>query len=179
MRYSLLLALGIFAAALALGMQVPSSTSAEVLEQLGEVLGPVEDVGPLGLLAIILANNLGKALLVILLSVLLGIPPLAFILINGAVLGVVVSGIAAEKGYLYTIAGLAPHGIIEVPLILLTSAIGLRVGAESLKWLTGRQSQVRSQWRRGLMAYLKLILPGLVVAALIETFITPLVIRLA
>jgi stage II sporulation protein M len=74
---------------------------------------------------------------------------------------------------------LAPHGIIEVPLIVLATALGFTVGRESLRWLTGRKSLVRLQLRQGLKTYFKWILLGLLVAAAIEVFITPLIVGLA
>jgi len=61
---------------------------------------------------------------------------------------------------------------------LLATALGLTLGMESLKWLVRRESRVKLQLSDCLKVYLRLILPGLAVAAIIEVFVTPLFIGL-
>ncbi|MBI4294721.1 MAG: stage II sporulation protein M [Chloroflexi bacterium] len=172
-----LLAFVIFTAALALGTQVSPTASANLLRQLAEAVEPIAAVHPLWLLVIILLNNSLKALAVILFGVLLALPPLFFLVLNGLTIGMVVSVLKTSAGYGVVIAGLAPHGVIEVPLIVLASGIGIKVGLESLAWLKGARSKVKSQLASGLKTYVKWVLPGLTLAATIEVFITPLVVR--
>jgi stage II sporulation protein M len=68
--------------------------------------------------------------------------------------------------------------VIEIPVILLATALGFTVGMESLKWLVRKESRVKLQWSNGLKVYVRWILPGLAVAAIVEAFVTPLVIGL-
>jgi stage II sporulation protein M len=68
--------------------------------------------------------------------------------------------------------------VIEIPVILLATALGFTLGMESFKWLLRRESRVKLQLSDCLKVYLRWILPGLAVAAIIEAFVTPLLIGL-
>ena len=175
-----MLATIIFLVTLVLGMSLAGGTSAEIIKQLGELLKPLRQVGNPSLLflLIIFINNAIKALGAVLLGVLLGLPPLLFISLNGLIIGGFVSVVKSLRGLEYVIASLAPHGVVEIPMLLLATALGFMVGIESLKWLVRRESQVKSQLSACLKLYLKWVLPGLAIAALIEVFITPLLVRL-
>ena len=131
------------------------------------------------LLLIVFINNAIKALLLVLLGILVGLPPLLFVAVNGFVLGGLGATLESVIGWRYVLASFVPHGVIEVPLILLAAALGLTVGLESLKWLGRRESRVKSQLSNGLRVYVRWILPGLAVAAIIEVFVTPLLMGLA
>ena len=174
---SFLLALALFAGTLALGMQTPPGESTDLLEQVGEVVSPLQDIHPLGLLIIIFLNNSIKSFAAMLLGIFLGLPPFLFIVLNGLVIGVLISGLVETAGYTVVVASLAPHGVIEIPLVLVSSAIGFMLGLESLRWLTGRESQLKARLTNGLKIYLRWILPGLALAAAIEVYLTPLIVR--
>ncbi len=174
---SFLLAAALFVGAAIVGTQAPPGTSADMMEQLADVLGPLSSLHPLWVLVIILLNNSLKALAVVLLGVLLGLPPFLFVVFNGWAIGMVIAATGTTAGSAFIVAALAPHGIIELPLIWLSSAVGLLVGRESLRWLFRRPSRVKGQVRSGLNTYLKWILPGLILASIIEVFVTPLIVR--
>jgi stage II sporulation protein M len=101
-----------------------------------------------------------------------------FICGNGLILGALISAVEPVKGLGYVVTSLAPHGVIEIPMLLLATSLGFTVGWESLKWLTGRKNLVRSQLSHSLKLYLRWVLPGLAVAAVIEVFITPWIVGL-
>ena len=46
---------------------------------------------------------------------------------------------------------------------------------ESLKWLLGRRSEVKLQLIHGFKIYMRWVLPGLFIAAIMEAFLTPLI----
>lgn len=114
----------------------------------------------------------------VVLGILLGLPPIVFVGLNGLIIGGVSSAITSLKGWQFTVASLAPHGIIEIPMVLLAAALGVMVGIESLKWVTRQESRVKSQLKASLRLYVRWVLPGLAIAALIETFATPALVRL-
>ncbi len=149
--------------------------STEVIQNLESTLTPLKGVHPLLLCLIIFINNALKSLLVILFGILAGIPGLIFIYANGVIIGIVLSFATSAKGWQFAAASTLPHGIIEIPVLLLTVALSLLIGWESLRWLMRRQSNIKSKLTFGITTYLKLILPGLFLAALIETFATPLI----
>ena len=173
-----LLAVLVFALALALGLRVQPQASAGPVHEVGRRLRPLVGLVPLALLGVILLNNSLKAMAVILLGVFLGVPPILFIAVNGYILGMLATGMVSNLGYGKVVASLAPHGVIEVPAVLVATALGLAVGREVFRWLTGRESRVRRRLSSGLKVYVAGVLPTLVVAALVEVFVTPLIVGL-
>ncbi|AEH60350.1 protein of unknown function DUF95 transmembrane [Methanosalsum zhilinae DSM 4017] len=141
------------------------------LDQLVEI---IEDLPLLGIMLFIFFNNAIKSLFALVMGVAFGIIPLLFIAYNGVILGVVVQVIAAERGFMFVVAGILPHGIIELPVVLISSAIGMKAGYETLKAVSGKDANIKEELVKGIRFYMKWIVPLLFVAAVIETFITPL-----
>jgi stage II sporulation protein M len=179
--WSLILATGIFFVSLVSGKLFGQTTVEEVMRQFGAVLEPLASTDRLSILLVlvIFINNAIKALAIVFLGILLGVLPLLFVGVNGFVLGGLGAALESVGGWGYVMASFVPHGIIEIPVILLATALGLVVGMESFKWLARRESRVKSQLSDCLKVYVKWILPGLGIAAIIEVFATPLVIGLA
>jgi stage II sporulation protein M len=177
---SLILATGVFFVSLVLGTLIGQNTIEELMREFGAVLEPLASVGNLSILLflVIFINNAIKALGIVFLGILLGLPPLLFVGLNGFILGGLGSALESVKGWRYVMAGFVPHAVIEIPVILLATALGLTLGIESLKWLVRRESRVKLQLSDCLKVYLRWILPGLAVAAIIEVFVTPLLIGL-
>ena len=178
---SLILATGVFLISLVVGTLIGQDTVESLLREFGAALQPLASTDNVSvlLLLIVFINNAIKALLLILLGILVGLPPLLFVAVNGFVLGGLGAALESVMGWGYVLASFVPHGVIEIPLILLAAALGLTVGLESLKWLGRRESRVKSQLSNGLRVYVRWILPGLAVAAIIEVFVTPLLMGLA
>jgi stage II sporulation protein M len=177
---SLILATAIFFVSLVLGTLIGRNTVEGLLGQVGALLEPMTSVGKLSiaLALLVFINNAVKALGTVLLGILLGLPPVFFIGLNGFILGGLGSALESARGWTYVIASFVPHGVIEIPVILLATALGLTIGMESLKWLARRESRVKSQLSDSLKVYVRWVLPGLAVAAIIEGFVTPLLIGL-
>jgi stage II sporulation protein M len=172
----LILAIAIFVITLVSGFFVPLDYANETLEQLRQTLAPLEHLGPLAWFVIIFLNNAIKAVGAIILGILIGLPPLIFVGFNGFTIGVIVSALKSAAGPGVIIASLAPHGIIEVPAFLICTALGLSLGMESFRFLIRRNSKVRERLRQSLKFYVKWLLPAFFIAAIIEVFITPLII---
>jgi len=177
---NLILAASIFFVSHVLGVLVGQNTAEGLIRQFGGILGPLAPMGNLSLLLflIIFINNAIKALGLVCLGILLGVPPVFFVGLNGFILGGFSSALESVNGWRYVVASFVPHGVIEIPVILLATALGLTLGMESLKWLVRRDSRVKLQLADCLKVYLKLILPGLAAAAIIEVFVTPLIMSL-
>ena len=177
---NLVLASSIFFVSLILGTLIGQNIIEGLMGQLGAILEPLALAGKLTILLffIIFINNAIKSLAIIFLGTLLGLPPLLFIVVNGFILGGLGSALESVHGWRYVMASFVPHGVIEIPVILLSAALGFTVGMESLKWLVRRDSHVKLQLSNGLKVYVRWILPGLAVAAIIEVLVTPLLIGL-
>ncbi|MEI7028280.1 stage II sporulation protein M [Paenibacillus sp. y28] len=109
------------------------------LSGLGKIKEEIEgrEYPQLLLFIIIFLNNAIKSVLVVLSGVLLGVFPIAFLALNGLVLGYI-GAVQAEQGMLMqVIKVIVPHGVLEIPAIILASAYGMRFGALCLKALVG------------------------------------------
>jgi stage II sporulation protein M len=177
---NLVVATGIFFVSLALGILLGRTVAEDLIGELGGTLGSFAPAGGISivLLVIIFVNNALKTLGLIFLGILLGVPTALLIGINGFIIGGFASALAAANGWTYVVASLLPHGVIEIPVVLLAAALGLTLGTESFKWLQHRENSVRPVMSDCLKVYTRLILPGLAVAAIVETFVTPLLIGL-
>jgi len=163
----------LFAVTIILGIIAPWNSFLDIVQQLGDLLGPLGTINPFVLFLIIFFNNAIKTAGIIALGILIGLPPVLFVTVNGFVIGTVMSWIKSVEGLEYMIAIIAPHGVIEIPMLLLATALSFMVGWESLNWIRRRESSVKSQLVANLKLYLKIVLPGLAVAAAIEVSVTP------
>lgn len=87
----------------------------------------------------------------------------------------------AKAGYDLTffVPAILTHGIVEIPVIVLATAAAVRLGAVVTRQVPG--STVGHAWTVALGDALKifigLVIPGLLLAAVIEAYVTPLVVR--
>lgn len=159
----------------------------EVAEVIEEVLRRIfggegsGGINPFLLTLLILVNNAVKSFLIIPLGALLAIPPILFITFNGFLLGVF-TYLSVKKlgeiGFLYILIAIIPHGVFELSAVFLSSALSIRVGLTVFLKFKGKNISVGSEIRRDLKTYLHKILPLLIIAAIIEAFITPVIISI-
>jgi stage II sporulation protein M len=104
--------------------------------------------------------------------------PVVALIINGGLLGFVSVLVIQEKSLGYLLAGLLPHGIFELPALIIGEAVALSFGTAMLLALLRkeRRSQLLPNLRQNLR-YLIVALALLLPAAIIETYITPLLLR--
>ena len=103
--------------------------------------------------------------------------PAAYLVLGYILSQLVISGYNPA----FMIPAILTHGIVEIPVIVLATAAALRLGAVVTRPPSG--STVGHAWIVALGDTIKigvgLIVPGLIVAAIIEAYITPLAVRLA
>ena len=129
------------------------------------------------LAAAIFLNNSVKTLAAILLGLAVGIVPALFLVVNGVVLGVVFFLSSYSRGVWLSLLSILPHGIIELTGIFLGTAIGLLLGNVVLKRMLRRSdAEIRPALSRALRFYAIVIVPMLLVAAMIEAFITTVIV---
>ena len=122
----------------------------------------------------IFINNTLKTFAVILLGAILGVIPGCFLLLNGAVLGMVLSLSGQLRGHWVTLLSLLPHGILELPAVFLGTAIGLMMGASLARKLFAKSAyKFGAELRHALKFFCTVIVPLLFVAALVEAYVTP------
>ena len=79
----------------------------------------------------------------------------------------------------FVLAYVLPHGIVELPVFVLSAALGLRIGASLLAPPPGFSIGQNLLWSLAAFAkiWVLIILPLVAIGALIEGFVTPLVVR--
>lgn len=146
------------------------------LEDIAKLAEMVKGLSLIQIFLIIFINNTIKSLFILVSGFIFGIIPLLFIAYNGYFLGIVCHKIILEKGFLYLFAGLLPHGIIEIPMVLLSGAIGLRLGIQMFATIKGQNISLKNELSEGLKLFFYYIAPLLFFAAIIETFVTSAII---
>lgn len=172
------IALFLFGAGLVIGLATPPSVSnllAEEVAALGQMAKVLAPLPRPAILILIFLKNVSAVLLSFALSPVLCLTPVIALVVNGWLLGLVSVMVIEEKSVGYLLAGLLPHGIFEVPALIIGEAVALSFGSAVLSAVLkkkGREALLPSlrQNLRYLVAALMLFLP----AAIIETYVTPL-----
>jgi len=146
------------------------------IEMLKNSLGWIKTLHPIGIMLVIFLNNAVKCLFDIVLGAGFGIVPILFLGWNGIILGLVAIQAFREQGILYVLAALLPHGIIEIPMVLISSGLGLRLGYSMYNSIRGEKIDMRFELVQSLRLFWRIIMPLLFLAALIETFVTPFIV---
>jgi len=176
-----LIVTGIFIFSLITGLLVSLKDlglSENYLEILKNSFGWIKTLSPIEIMLFIFLNNAVKSLFSIVLGAGLGIIPIIFIGGNGIIIGLIVNEVSKQLGVIFVLAALLPHGIIEVPMILISAGIGLRLGYSMYISMKGERRDMRYELTESLHVFMKIIMPLLFVAAIIETFVTPFVVLL-
>jgi len=141
------------------------------IEELGTVLGPFR----VSTAVFIFLKNVSALLLSFIFSPVLCLLPVLALMVNGALLSFISEVILQENSLGFLLSGLLPHGIFELPALIIGGAAALSFGTAVLTVPFRRerrklllQNLKQSAW------YLVIACILLVPAAIIETFVTPL-----
>lgn len=181
-RKALVISSLLFALGAVIGWVATSSLErmlVEQLEGLSEISGTLKDSSnpQLSFFVFIFLNNSIKSVVIIFLGALFGILPALFLLINGAVIGYLIhiSALQGQDLFELIVKGLLPHGIIEIPAIIIACAFGLHFGGKVLLSLFSSSARKSDSWsffmRQTLTASIWIVIL-LFVAAIIESTIT-------
>jgi len=167
-----------FGSGLILGLATPASITGllsediAALEELAELLKPLPQWS---IFMIILVKNVSAILISLAFSPFFCLVPVVALIFNGGLLGLVSALVSQEKSLGYLLSGLLPHGIFEIPALIMGEAVALSFGTAVILALFKKEKRdlllpnMRQNLRYMLVA-LALLLP----AAIIETFVTPL-----
>jgi stage II sporulation protein M len=169
------LCLGLYIFSMIAGFYTKGSITQEIIEAMLGMLPELEKLDITTFFLFILFNNVLSSFIWMVLGIVGSIPPIFFIILNGFYLGNISYSVAIERGMAFTAAALIPHGIIETPTILLSSAAGMGLGYAMVNSLRGRGS-IRLELSRMFRLFTSRIIPLLLVAAVFEVTITPMMI---
>lgn len=143
-----------------------------------------QNLNILGKIIFIFLNNLLVALISVFLGAILGLFPIFIALMNGFVVGIVAGKVLESNGVGYLLVGLVPHGIFEIPAILIAIGLGLKFGyliiSTIISILLGKPTKDNEfkLFIRELKPAFKIILILLCIGAFVEILITPLLITI-
>lgn len=109
------------------------------LEGLGKLADMIDNSSnpTLTMIIFIFLNNAIKSVVVMYLGAMFGILPFFFLVVNGMMIGYLLKTTADLHGGGYVmeiiVKGLLPHGILEIPAIIIACAYGMRFGVLVLK----------------------------------------------
>jgi stage II sporulation protein M len=155
----------LFIFSILVGLIFPIFFEEQILEILKEMLGIFDGKNLVETIFLIFLNNLRASLFIILLGIFFGIFPIVSAIFNGYLIGFVVRLVVAEEG-LFVIWRLLPHGIFELPAVLISMGLGLKIGFELFK--KNPEKTLKRNFKESIKVFLRIILPLLVLAAFIE-----------
>lgn len=154
----------------------------EALQQLSNTLQESSEYPTMSFIIFIFLNNAIKTLMVICLGFFFGLLPIFFLVVNGMLIGYLLHHVQMEQGAGYmldtVVRGLLPHGILEIPAIIIAAACGMKAGVLVMKRIFSFNNQAAASGELKLfirqIVPLSLFLIGvLLVASIIESTITP------
>ena len=174
----LFIAISLFGIGLVLGLSTSSGSAGllseelTALEEFADILTPLPQSS---ILAIIFMKNVSALLISFVLSPIFCLVPVLALTVNGWLVGLVSAMVIEEKSLGYLLAGLLPHGIFEVPALIMGEAVALSFGTTAFLALFSKEkgNLVLPNFKQN-SRYLIAALGLLLIAAIIETYITPL-----
>ena len=142
------------------------------LEELAGFLAPLPQ--PI-VFVVIFITNVSTLLTSFIFSPILCLWPIVVLTLNGWLIAFVSAIIVQEKSLGFILAGLLPHGIFELPALIIGEAAAFSFGTAAMLALfkKERRSLLLPNLKRNSI-YLLIAFALLLLAAIIETFITPL-----
>lgn len=177
-RRWLLVAIFLFGIGLLAGLATPISTDdllAEDTAALGELIDFFGLLPQSSALVFIFIKNVTAVLTSFVFSPIFCLAPIMALSFNGWLIGLVSTVVIEQESLGYLLAGLLPHGIFELPALIMGEAAALSFGAAVVMAVFQRER------RKELLPNLKQNLRYLVIAgalflpaAIIEVYVTPL-----
>jgi len=180
-RFWIFITIGLFIIGIAAGIMVSIAMPAGIIDIFSEQLQAFDELGSslgpfqISTLIFIFFKNALALLLSFAFSPFLCLLPLLAILINSSLISFISVLVVEEESLAYLLAGLLPHGIFEIPAFIIGEAAALSFGVATILALFSRNSGMSLQnvFKRNLK-YLLLAMVLLVPAAIMETYVTPL-----
>ncbi|MBU2576378.1 MAG: stage II sporulation protein M [Nanoarchaeota archaeon] len=164
-KWHVVFAFGILMLLFFIGFIYPFFFRQEIFEWIEKLVLSLEGKGTLEIIAFIFFNNLKASFFAIITGIGFGILPLITIVLNGYLLGFVIRESAVRNG-IGVLWQLVPHGIFELPAILFSVGIGMKIGTDLFGKDIGKK--LKYNFREGLRFFVFVIFPLLLVAGIIE-----------
>lgn len=182
-RFWVLISGGLFIIGIVAGIVFSNTMTASISELFSEQASTLEDIvaglAPYQLTTavFIYLKNATAVVISFLFSPFLCLVPVLALLFNSAFLTYIAAIVVQEESLGWLLAGLLPHGIFEIPALIIGEAAALSFGVAMIVALFTRDrgNRLLPNFKMSLK-YILLALALLVPAAILETFVTPLLI---
>ncbi len=182
-RWWLLITALLFVIGLVLGVATPVSTTGPVSGEVDALKTLADFLASLprpSFLVLIFIKNVSAVLISFILSPIFCLMPILALILNGWLIGFVSVAAVQQKSVIYVIAGLLPHGVFELPALIMGEAVALSFGTAVMLAVFNKDK--RSRLLPNLRQNLKYLVVALILflpAATIETYVTPSFLRWA
>jgi stage II sporulation protein M len=158
---------GLFILTTIIGFVVPAPEflSQEIMQVIQEIIEKTQGMNSLELISFIIANNVQTSFLGMIFGLVLGIFPIITTVINGYLLGFVAEMSVSLEGP-STLLSLIPHGIFELPAIIISLGLGLKLGGFPFQKNPGKS--FKEFLENSVRAFILIVLPLLLIAGIIE-----------
>ena len=175
-----LVAITIFSIGLILGLVAPSGLTSLISEELTVLEEFGVNVAPFSFLtvALIFAKNAVAVLVSFALSPVFLLTPIMALALNGWLVSFVAASVAQEESVGYVLAGLLPHGVLEISALIMAQAAALSFGLMAMTAIFNKEKRplLGPNFKKN-FRYLLIALALLFPAAIIETYLTPLLLK--
>ncbi|MCK5321471.1 stage II sporulation protein M [Candidatus Pacearchaeota archaeon] len=169
-RWHIVFALATFALLFVIGFIFPIFFREEIFDFIAKITAMIEGKTVLELVGMIFFNNLRASFFAMVLGIGFGIFPLMVGIVNGYLLGFVAREVVARGGILI-MWRLFPHGIFELPAILFSIGVGLKIGTDLFR----KNNNLKYNFKEGLRFFVFVIFPLLLVAGIVEGILIGLI----
>jgi stage II sporulation protein M len=174
LRYTVILT-ALFVSSSLLGFLAPIPGNREMLGTLLNSYLPFLTLVPWKMFFAILLNNAAKTFAVLLAGILFGLVPLLAVATNGYILGVAYLFASRGVGYIQAAKTVLPHGVLEIPAIILAASYGLWLGVTFTKRIRERNLVgFGNQVMHAIRMFFLVVFPLFILVALIETVLISL-----
>ncbi len=158
---------GVFLFVVLVGVFVPTPEyfSEQILEFIRQLLEKTSGMSTEELMKFILFNNVKSSFFGMIFGIILGIFPMITVIVNGYLIGFV-SALSVQSEGISILWRLVPHGIFELPALIISLGIGLKLG--TFLFQKEKIETFRDYLYNSLRVFLFIVIPLLVIAAFIE-----------
>lgn len=148
-----------------IGFILPIFFQEEIISLVNNLSRQIEGLNLIQLIGFIFFNNLKTSFLAIALGIFLGIFPFAISIVNGYLLGFVARN-SVDKAGVFVLWRVLPHGIFELPAVIMSIGIGMKLGIGLFK--IKNTKEYKKEIIEALRFFAFVIFPLLLIAAIIE-----------
>ncbi len=141
-----------------------------VMEAFSQKYSFALDYGFWQMFLFILENNTVIAFLAFLTGIIFGLPTFFVLVSNSFIIGLILAVASQEMSILMIASSLVPHGIFEIPAILLALSLGFFIGDSFFGFLF-KKKEFKKDFIFSFKVFFILVAPLLFIAALVESFL--------